>query len=321
MRATKVVALFIATLLAPVAAVHAQPFPAKPLKIVVPFSPGGIGDTMARILADGMTKSLGQPVIVDNRPGAGAVIAYEFVARSAADGYTTLLVFPSFVINPYARRVSYDPIKDFKPIGQAVSVPLGIAVNPAVPAKSLQELIAVARAKPGEMAYGTPGVGTTHHLFAEMFKLAAKINLTHAPYQGGAPAMAATIGGHIPILVSNVTELVNQASSGKIRVLAVTGPERTDGLSHVPTIRELGYPELETTNWAGMVVPAATPGPVIARLNAELVRALRDPEVAQKLNAQRMNPVPGTPQEFSDLLRFESDRYMKTIKETGIKLD
>jgi tripartite-type tricarboxylate transporter receptor subunit TctC len=321
MRAMKMAAVFLAILVASANVAQAQPFPTRPLKIVVPFSPGGIGDTMARILAEEIAKGLQQPVVVDNRPGAGAVIAYEFVARSAADGYTALLVFPSFVINPSARRVSYDPLKDFKAVGQAVSVPLAIAVNPGVPAKSLEQLVLLARAKPGEMTYGTPGVGTTHHVFAEMFKVAASVDMTHVPYPGGAPAMAAAIGGHIPILVSNVTEFVSQSSSGKIRVLAVTGPNRVDGLSDVPTLRELGYSELETTNWAGMVVPAATPTAIIARWNAELGRALRNAEVQAKLNAHRMTPVPGTSEQFADLLRSESVRYSKTIKEAGIKLD
>jgi tripartite-type tricarboxylate transporter receptor subunit TctC len=280
-----------------------------------------LGDVTARVLGEEMAKGLGQPVIVDNKPGAGAVIAYEMVARSPADGYTLLLVFPSFVINPSARRVAYDPLKDFKAVGQAIAAPMAIAVNPAVPAKSLQELVGLARSKPGEMAYGTPGVGTTQHVFGEMLKLAANFNIAHAPYQGGAPAITALMGGHIPIVVANVSELLPFATAGKIRLLVVTTGERVDGLPDVPTLREAGYPELETANWAGLVVPAATPEPAIARLSAELTRALRSSEVLGKLKEQRLVAVPSSPEEFSNLLRSESARFAKVIKEAGIKLD
>ena len=300
---------------------EAQPFPTKPVRVVVPFPPGGAGDIMARVLAESMAKGLGQPVIVENRPGAGAVIGYEMVARAPADGYTMLVVFPSFVVNASARNVAYDPIKDFKAVGQAISLPMAISVNPTVPAKSLQELIALARAKPGEMAYGTPGAGTTHHDFTEMLKLAANINITHAPYQGAAPAVTAAMGGHIPIFVGNVTEIAPHANSGKIRALVVTTAERAEALPDVPTLREAGYPELEATNWAGLVVPGATPAAVIVRLNAELQRALRSPEVQEKLKAQGMFPTPGTAEEFAALLRSEFARYAKVIKEAGIKLD
>jgi len=318
---TLLLALLI-TLAGLASAVHAQSFPSKPLRIIVPFPPGGAADVTSRLLGEQMAKGLGQPVIAENRPGAGAVIGYELAARAAGDGYTLLVVFPSFVINPAVKHgLKYDPLKDFKSVGQTISVPMVFAVNPSVPAKSLQELIALARAKPGEIAYGTPGAGTTHHIIGEMFRLAAKINLVHAPFQGGGPAITAAVGGHIPMVLSNVNEIAPFAKSGKMRSLAVTTPERAELLPEVPTVREAGYPEVESTNWSGFVVPAATPPAAIARLSAELVRALRDPEIREKLKTYGMSPAPGTPEQFSALLQSESARYAKVVREAGIKAD
>jgi tripartite-type tricarboxylate transporter receptor subunit TctC len=303
-------------------AVHAQTFPSKSLHIIVPFPPGGAADITSRVLGERMAKGLGQSVIVDNRPGAGAVIGYELGARAPGDGHTLLVVFPSFVINPAVRQgLKFYPLKDFKAVGQTISVPMVFAVNPSVPAKSLQELIALARAKPGEIAYGTPGAGTTHHVIGEMFRLAANINIVHAPFQGGAPAMTAAAGGHIPMVVSNVNEIAPFAKSGKIRPLAVTTRERAEVLPDVPTVREAGYAEVESTNWSGLVVPAATPSSAIARLNAELVRALRNAEVQEKFKTYGMSPAPGTPEEFGALLQSESARYAKVVREAGIKAD
>ena len=303
-------------------AVQAQSFPSKPLRIIVPFPPGGAADVTSRLLGEQMAKGLGQAVIAENRPGAGAVIGYELAARAPGDGHTLLVVFPSFVINPAVKQgLKYDPLKDFKAVGQTISVPMVFAVNPSVPAKSLQELIALARAKPGEIAYGTPGAGTTHHIIGEMFRLAAKIDIVHAPFQGGGPAITAAAGGHIPMVVSNVNEIAPFAKSGKIRSLAVTTAERAELLPEVPTMREAGYPEIESTNWSGLVVPAATPLSAISRLNAELVRALRSAEIKEKLKTHGMSPAPGAPDQFSALLQSESARYAKVVREAGIKAD
>jgi tripartite-type tricarboxylate transporter receptor subunit TctC len=305
-----------------VGAVHAQPFPSKPLHIIVPFPPGGAADITSRLLGEHMAKALGQSVIVDNRPGAGAVIGYELAARAPGDGHTLLVVFPSFVINPAVKQgLKFDPLTDFKAVGQTISVPMVFAVNPSVPAKSLQELIALARSKPGEIAYGTPGAGTTHHVIGEMFRLAVNINIVHAPFQGGAPAMTAAAGGHIPMVVGNVNEIAPFSKSGKIRPLAVTTPERAELLPDVPTMREAGYPEIESTNWSGLVVPSATPPSAISRLNAELVRALHNAAVQEKLKTYGMSPAPGTPEQFGAFLQSEAARYAKVVREAGIKAD
>jgi tripartite-type tricarboxylate transporter receptor subunit TctC len=315
-------AAFLLSLAGFVGAVHAQTFPSKSLRIIVPFPPGGAADITSRLLGEHMGKGLGQPVIVENRPGAGAVIGYELAARAPGDGHTLLVVFPSFVINPAVKQgLRYDPSRDFKAVGQTISVPMVFAVNPSVPAKSLQELIALARAKPGEIAYGTPGTGTTHHVIGEMFRLAVNINIVHAPYQGGAPAMTAAAGGHIPMIVGNVNEIAPFAKSGKIRPLAVTTRERAELLPDVPTVREAGYPEIESTNWSGLVVPVATPPSAISRLNAELVRALGNAEVQEKLKTYGMSPTPGTPEQFGAFLQSEAARYAKVVREAGLKAD
>ncbi len=319
---TRLATSLLISLASLVSAVHAQSFPSKSLRIIVPFPPGGAADVTSRLLGEHMAKGLGQAVIAENRPGAGAVIGYELAARAAGDGHTLLVVFPSFIINPAVKRgLKYDPLKDFKPVGQTISVPMVFAVNPSVPAKSLQELIALARSKPGEIAYGTPGAGTTHHIIGEMFRLAVNINIVHAPFQGGAPAMTAAAGGHIPMVVGNVNEIAPFAKNGKIRSLAVTTPERAELLPDVPTMREAGYPEIESTNWSGLVVPAATPPSAIARLNAELGRALRNAEIQEKLKTHGMSPAPGTPEQFSALLQSESARYAKVVREAEIKAD
>ncbi|HUL92236.1 MAG TPA: tripartite tricarboxylate transporter substrate binding protein [Burkholderiales bacterium] len=315
-----VLALLLSAMLA--SAVYAQSFPSKPIHIIVPFPPGGAADVTSRILGEHMAKGLGQPVIAENRPGAGAVIGYELAARAAGDGHTLLVVFPSFVINPSLKPgLKYDPLKDFRAVGQTISVPMVFAVNPSVAAQSLSELVALARAKPGTIAYGTPGAGTTHHVIGETFRLAANINIVHAPFQGGGPAITAAVGGHIPMVLANVSEVVAFAKGGKMRPLAVTTAERAEAMPEVPTVREAGYPAVESTNWSGLVVPAATPPAAIARLNAELASALTNAEVREKFKTYGMTPAPGTPEQFGAFLQSEAARYAKVVREAGIKAD
>ena len=304
------------------AAALAQPFPSKALHIVVPFPPGGAADLTSRVLGESLAKRLGQSVIVENRPGGSTIIGAEAALRAPADGHTLFVVFPSFIINPSLRaKMSFDPLKDFRPVGQTMSVPMGIAVNPAVPAKSLAELIALARAKPGELSYGTPGLGTTHHIMGEMLKLAAGINLTHAPFQGGAPSIVAATGGHISMVYGNTTEIAPAVKAGKLRAIVVTSAQRADALPEVPTMREAGYPQLEATNWSGIVAAAATPSAAVARLNAELVATLRERAVQERLVSNGMSAEPGTPEAFGAFLQAEAARYAKVVREAGIKVD
>jgi tripartite-type tricarboxylate transporter receptor subunit TctC len=320
MNASILVAAVVALATVLVDAAHAESFPSKAVRIVVPFPPGGVADMTSRILAEHMRRGLGQPVVVDNRPGGGTVIATESVARAPADGHTVLVVMPSFVINPAVRSgLSFDPITSFKAVGQTVSLPMAIAVNSSVPAKSLEELVVLARNRPGEIAYGTSGAGTLHHVVGEMFRLAVNINIIHVPYQGGAPALTAVAAGHVPMLVGNVTEIGSLAKTGKLRPLAVTTSERTEWLPDVPTLREAGYEQLEATNWSGLVVPSATPSAAIVRLNDELVRALRHPEVQEKFKAHAMYPSPGTPEQFATFLQSEAMKYARIVRDAGVK--
>lgn len=315
-------ALLVGVTLALCGAVQAQTFPSRPLRIVVPFPPGGAADITSRVLADHMGKSLGQTVIVENRPGGSTMIGSEVVARAPADGHTLLVVFPSFIVNPALRsQMAFDPLKDFKAVGLTMSVPMAIAVHPSVPAKNLEELVALARARPGELSYGTPGIGTTHHVMGEMLRQAAKINITHAPFQGGAPALTAVTGGHISMMYGNATEVAPSVKTGKIRAIVVTGAERAEVMPEVPTMREAGYPELEATNWSGLVVAAATPPAIIARLNAELVSALRSADVREKFRSFGIEPTPGTAEQFAAFLQSESVRYTRVVREAGVKAD
>jgi len=304
------------------APLYAQQFPAKPLRIIVPFPPGGAADVTARVLGEHMTKGLGQNILIENRPGAGAVIGYETGARAPGDGYTMLVVFPSFVINAFVRsNLQYQPFRDFKAVGQTISVPMAISVHPSVPVKSLKELIALARARPGELGYGTPGAGTTHHFVGEMLAVAARVKFNHVPYSGGAPSLTAAAGGHVPMLISNVSEIAPIAKLGKLRTLAVTTAERTETLPEVPSYSEVGFPQLAISNWAGIMVPAATPPAIITRLNNEMVSGLRYAPIQEKLKVLGMFTTPGTPEQFEALLKSESTRYAKAVQDAGVKLD
>ncbi len=314
-------ALTTAALMSP-AVSHAQGFPSKQVRIVAPFPPGGGADLSARLLADHLAKSFGQPVVVENRPGGSTIIGAEFVFRSPPDGHTILVVFPSFIVNPLLRsNMPFKPLEDFKAVGQTLAVPMVIAAHPSVPASNLKELIALARAKPGELSYGTPGLGTTHHVMGELLKLTAKINLTHAPFQGGGPAMAAVTGGHIQLVYGNANEVAPSWKGGKVKPLVVTSAERAEVLPDTPTMRESGFPELEATNWSGFVVPAATPTAAIARLNRDLNAALANPEVREKFRGFGMVPSPSTPEQFQAFMHAQTALYARVVKEAGVKVE
>jgi tripartite-type tricarboxylate transporter receptor subunit TctC len=314
-----IVAAFAASVAGPAAG---EPWPTRPVHLMIPFPPGGAADIMARVLADEMSTSLGQPVIVDNKPGAGATLAYQAAARAAPDGYTVLQVWPSFVVNPIVRSgLNYDPLRDFRPVIHAISLPLALAVNPSIPVRTLDELVQLARTRPGELSYSTPGLGTTQNILGEMLNVAGGVKIQHVPYPGGGQNVMAVAGGHVTAVIANVTEIAPQAQPGKIRALVVFSAERVDALPDVPSIRETSYPQLETVNWAGYVVPAQTPIAIVTRLHAELAKALKQPSVREKLKAQGMYSVPGTPEQFGAFLQSESARYAKVVKEAGIKID
>jgi tripartite-type tricarboxylate transporter receptor subunit TctC len=304
-----------------VTAAAAQTFPSNPLRIIVPFPAGGNSDLTSRMLGEPLNKALGQPVIVDNRPGAGAVIGYELAAKAPPDGHTLLIVYPSFIINPSIRRVQYDPFRDFRPVTQAISLPMMVAVHPSLPVNTFKDLVALARTRAGEISYGTPGVGTIQHIVGELIKQTTKINLTHVPYSGFSMALPALAGGHIVSIVGNVFDVAPFVQTGKVRAIVVTSPARTELLPNVPTMREVGFPEFETMNWGGFVVPAATPTAAVTRLNTELVRILQTSEIQDKFRSQGQAAVPSTPEQLGSLLQSESARYSKTVKAAGIRAE
>jgi tripartite-type tricarboxylate transporter receptor subunit TctC len=288
----------------------------------VPFPAGGSFDVTARVLAQRMSAPLGQSVVVENRPGGGTIIATEYVSRQPADGYTLLVNGPSFVINPALRaKLPYDIARDFKAVSQMIALSMAIAVNPSLPVKSLKELIALAKSRPGEIAFGTSGPGTSHHLIGEAFQFAANIKLVHAPYQGGAPASAAAVGGHIPMLLVNVAEMSPYIKSNKLRLLMVTSPRRDELVPNVPTARESALPDVEATNWSGLVIASAAPPAAVARLNMEIVRALNLADVRDILKQQAINATPSTPEEFNELLRTDAARYLKIARAANVKVE
>jgi len=302
--------------------VHAQNYPTRPVRVVVPFPAGGAYDVAARIVTQRMGPSLGQNVLVENRPGGGTVVATDYVARAPADGYTVLMVGPSFAILPAVRsKLPFDTAKDFKAVAQVIALPMAISVHPSLPVRSVKELVALAKARPGQIAYGTAGPGTVHHMVGELLKTTARVDITHAPFQGGAPAVTATAGGHIMMVLVNVAEMAPMVKIGKLRGVAVTSPERAEAMPDTPTMRESGYPQLEATNWSGFVMVTATPAPVVTRLNAETVKALSMPEVKEALRVQGMGPTPGAPEQFAELIRTDAERYARVVREARITVD
>lgn len=300
----------------------AQEFPLKTVRLVVPFPPGGAVDILGRALAPPLSRALGQNVIVDNRPGGNTVIGAELVARAPADGHTLLLMAPSFTINPFVRsKLPYDTLKDFAAVTRLAANPLVISVHPSLPAKTVKDLIALARERPGELTFATASIIGGQRLAAELFRDAAKIDIINVPYNGGAPATMAVVGGHTTILVANPAESVPQIVSGKLRALAVTSLTRSDVLTNVPTVAESGFPGFEALNWFGAVTRAATPRNAIDRISAEIARALQLPEVKDGLNRLGLSPAVMSPEQFDAFLRDEMQRNGKIIRALNLKID
>jgi len=287
--------------------------------IVVPFPAGGTADLIARNVADVLAESWRQPVVVENKPGAGSILATQYAQRAPADGYTLLMVAPSFVMNPMlSREAGYDALRDFTPVALLVSSPLVVAVNPESPAKSLRELVDLARASPGKLTYATVGPNTTQQLIGEMLRIESKFDWVYAPYPGGAPSVTAVLGNHVAAVIANYSELSAQLAAGKLRALAVGTPERLDSLKDVPTLRELGYSLIDATIWFGIVAPAGTPPAVVERIRADMLRAVSLPAVREKLAAQSLSPV-ATTQTFGAFLAGQSQRYDALIQQAGLK--
>ena len=300
----------------------AQQWPTKPMRIVVPFPPGGASDVVARTLAAKLTESFGQTVIVDNRPGAGSNIGIGIVARAPAVGYTLLVVSSAFTVNPSLFATPpYDALRDFQMVTCVGSAPNMLAVHPAHPAKSVKELIDLVRSQPDKHNYSSAGTGTTPHLSGEMFRLAFKIDLRHIPYAGAGPQIQSLLGAQVPIGFASVPSFAPQIKAGTLRGLAVTAEKRMALLPDVPSTGELGYKGLEADTFQGMFAPAGVPKPIIARLHGELMKIMASQDMRDRLTAIAMTPVGNTPEEFTAQVKADIARWGKVIRDGGIKVD
>ncbi|GAA4331057.1 tripartite tricarboxylate transporter substrate binding protein [Pigmentiphaga soli] len=299
----------------------AADYPDKPIRMVCPFPPGGTTDFVARMIAQKLSEAWGQEVVVDNRPGAGGIIGTEMVAKAAPDGYTVLLgSITTHAINPalYA-HMNYDPIKDFQPVTLAVSSPQVLVVHPAVPARSLAEFIALAKAQPGKLNYASSGIGTSPNVTFEMFKSMAGINVIHVPYKGTGPANTDLVGGHVQAMISGIAALMPYIKSGQMRPLAVTTKARAPALPALPTFDEAGVPDFDVSSWFGVFLPAHTPPTVVSKMNREIRRIVADPEVRRLFIEQGADPSSNTPEEFTAFVKSEKQRWGKVIKDARIQ--
>ena len=304
--------------LTPLAA-QAQAFPTKAITIIVPFSAGGTTDILARVLGQFISKDLGQPVIIDNRAGAGGNIGTQLVARAAPDGHTILMgtVGTHAINQSLYPKLAFDPIKDFAPLTRVALVPNLLVANPAQPFKTVKELTAYAKANPGKVTFGSSGSGTSIHLSGELFKQMAGVDIQHVAYKGSAPAVNDLLGNHIAIMFDNMPSAIGHVKAGKLRPLAVTTAQRSPALPDVPTIAEAGVPGYEATSWFGLLAPAKTPAPVVARLNASILKALADPDVKKKLLEQGAEPAGETPAQFAAFIASETVKWGKIVKQSG----
>jgi tripartite-type tricarboxylate transporter receptor subunit TctC len=298
-------------------------YPDRPIRIIVPYTPGGTVDVLARMIGPKLTEAWGQPVVIENRPGAGGNIGADFVAKSPADGYTLFLSTnaPLTINVALYKSVKYDPLKDFAPIIVAGENALLLVANPSVPANSLKELIALAKAKPGELSAGTSGLGTTAHLSLEQFNKLAGVKLTHIPYRGGAPSVQAAVAGEVPFTFTDIVPAVPLVREGRLRALATTGARRAGVAPDVPTMAEQGLAGFNIVAWVGLVAPAGTPKDIVTKLNREVLKALNEPDLRGKLVAMGIDPIGNSPEEFSELLRIDVPRWKTIVTEAGITLD
>ena len=321
-RRRRLLAALGATALAAPLGGFAQEFPSRPLRLIVPFPPGGSNDMMARLIASPLSAALGRNVVVDNRGGGNTIIGTEACARAPADGHTLLITGFPYISNPsLVAKLPYDTLRDFAAVGRCSTDPFLISVHPSLPAHTLADLVALARARPGALQYGHTGVGTGQHVAGELFKLAAGIDIVHVPFQGGAPAATAVLGGHAQVLVSTPATVESHVAAGRLRPLAVTSSERIVQMKDVPTFAESGYPGVVLATQVGVVVPAATPRPVIRRLGDELARAMKLPEVIAGMVRQGFQPAPLAADAFDALIRTEMVRMQAIVKDVKLRLD
>ena len=313
-------ALIAALTLVPALTASAQDYPTRPIRLIVASSPGSGVDIVARLVAQRMSELIGVQIVADNRAGAGGIIGVQIAANSAPDGYTLLMAAPSFTINAKLMRPPpYEAIRDFAPVGQATTSQYMIVVHPSVPAQSLKELIALARARPGKLNYGSGGPGNSTHLAGEYFKSLAKVDIVHVPYKGSGPAIVDLLSGQIQLMFANIVAVVPAIKSGKLRALASSGPARSLALPDIPTAVEAGLPGYVVTSWFGIVAPARTPPHAIAKLNATLTRVMRERDIQDKIAAEGAEPAPSRPEEFGKLIASELSVWERVIKAAGLQ--
>ena len=304
-------------------ALAADTYPTKPVRFVITFPAGGPTDTVVRLVGDRLTHEWGHPMIIDNRGGAGGIVGTEIVAKAAPDGYTFLVgTAGGMTINPALQpKLSYDPFRDFTPVGMLVQNPQILVAHPALAAKNVKDLVALARAKPGQLNFASAGTGTATHLGLELLKLTTGIEAVHVPYKGGAPATTDLIAGQVQLLFVSIPSVLPHVKSGRLRALAVSTAKRSGSAPDVPTVAESGYPGFEILTWNALFAPAKTSAAVVKKVNASVVKALREPDVAQRLSSQGADPAPGTPEELARYMRTDHERWRKVIKSAGLKPD
>ncbi|MBI1965275.1 MAG: tripartite tricarboxylate transporter substrate binding protein [Betaproteobacteria bacterium] len=308
-------------MLAAAAPAAAQQYPTRPIRFIVPFSPGGSTDTLARTLGQKLSEALGEQVVVDNRPGGNGDIGMLIVARAQADGYTIVLGYiANLAIAPslYA-KMPYDPVKDFAPITQPASSPNVLTAHPSVPAKNLKELIALAKTRPGAVNFASTGIASVGHLTGELLNTLAGVRMTHVPYKGSGQAITDLLGGHVHVMFSGFSSTMPHIKAGRLRALAVTGARRSPALPEAPTIAEQGFPKFEATAWYGVLAPAGTPRPIVTRLHDEIVKALRLPDVKERLGNVGFELVGSTPEQFGAYIKSETAKWAKVVKASGAK--
>ena len=318
-RAFAIVAFTLSTLL-PAPHVGAQQYPTKPIRIIVPLAPGGGNDTVARLVGQKLSDALGQPVIVENRPGGGGVIASEIVARSAPDGYTLYLVSTSFTAAPaLPSKLPFDTLRDFAPITRLSTVPGALTVHASMPVKSVRQLLALAKARPGEVTYGSAGIGSGSHFAGELFKIASGVNILHVPYKGSALVTNALLSGEVMVGFGNPISALPHVQSGRLRILGVTSARRWPLLPQFATVAESGVPGYEQLIWNGISVVAGTPQPIVARIHAELARAIAAPDIVSQLSKNGSQPRIEKPEEFAAFLRNEIARWQRVVQSSDIR--
>jgi tripartite-type tricarboxylate transporter receptor subunit TctC len=315
-RAWRIIFLFLAVF---VTAAHSQTYPSKPIRWIVPFPPGGSTDILARVVGQKLTEAWGQPVVIENRGGAGGTLGAAEAAKAAPDGYTLLMgaIHHTIATSVYP-KLPYDFIKDFAPITVVANVPNVLVVNPSVPANNAKELIAYAKANPGKLSYGSAGTGTAHHLIGEQFNLLAGVDIVHVPYKGSAPAIADLMGGQVQVMYDTIASALPHIKAGKLRALAVAPGKRSAALPDIPTLSEAALPGFDVTTWFGALAPAKTPPEFVAKLNKEMVDILKMPDVAKRLADVGAEPVGNTPEQMTAQIRRETEEFGKIVKQAKI---